>query len=241
METPQTVESLSVQIYGDGADKEKMLAYKDKPFMKGYTTNPTLLREAGVENYEAFGREVLAAIPDKPISFEVFADEFDEMERQARLIHSWGGNVYVKIPITNTKGASAAPLIRELSSDGVQLNVTALLSPTQVETVARALSQETPSIVSVFAGRIADTGRDPMPIMREAKNALANHKSAQLLWASCREVFNIYEAEAVGADIITVPYSILDKLHEVGTDLEAFSLAGVRTFYEAAKASGYSL
>jgi len=241
MQTPRGIQELTVKIFGDGAGHDDILEMADKPFIKGFTTNPTLMRQAGISDYSVFAREILEKIQEKPISFEVFSDEFLEMERQARIIHGWGANVYVKIPVTNTRGESAAPLIRKLSSEGMQLNVTAILTVEQVQTVAEALNPEVAAIVSVFAGRIADTGRDPMPIMREAKATLQNLPHTELLWASCRETFNIYQADEVGADIITVPYSILHKLDAIGTDLTEYSLESVKTFYEAGRASGFTL
>jgi transaldolase len=239
MNTPKKIEDLRVKLFGDGAHEADMLAMAEKPFIKGFTTNPTLMHAAGVTDYVAFAKDVLSKIHDKPISFEVFSDEFAEMERQARVIAAWRENVYVKIPVTNTKGESTNALIKILASDGLKLNVTAILTAEQVASVAEALDPETPAIVSVFAGRIADTGVDPLPIMRAAKAALEARPRAELLWASCRETFNIYEADDVGADIITVPYSILNKLDEVGRDLTEYSLDGVKTFYADGQAAGF--
>lgn len=241
MEKPKPIESLHVKLFGDGAGHDDMVEMAAKPFIQGFTTNPTLMRQAGVSDYAGFAHEILEKIPNKPISFEVFSDDFSEMERQARIIHSWGPNVYVKIPVTNTKGESAVPLIRTLASEGIALNVTAILTDEQVRTVAEALNPDVPSIVSVFAGRVADTGIDPLPIMRASKAGLKDLPKAELLWASCREIYNIYEAEDVGADIITVPYSILHKLDAIGTDLTEYSLEGVKTFYEAGKEAGFTL
>jgi transaldolase len=241
MSAPKKIEDLHVKIFGDGAHEEDMLAMAGNPLIKGFTTNPSLMRAAGVTDYVAFAKDVLSKIHDKPISFEVFSDDFDEMERQARIIAAWGENVYVKIPVTNTKGESSAALITKLSNDGLKLNVTAILTVEQVAIVADALAADTPAIVSVFAGRVADTGVDPLPIMRDSKAALSSRPKAELLWASCRETLNIYEADEVGADIITVPYSILNKLDEIGRDLTQHSLDGVKKFYTDGQAAGFSI
>ena len=238
---PKKIEDLRVKIFGDGAHSEDMLAMAEKPFIKGFTTNPSLMRAAGVTDYVAFAKDILTKITDKPISFEVFSDDFTEMERQARIISAWGENVYVKIPVTNTKGESSNPLVEKLSHEGLKLNVTAILTTEQVTGVAQALSPDTAAIISVFAGRIADTGIDPLPIMRACKSAMLERPKAELLWASCRETFNIYEAEDVAADIITVPYNILNKLHEIGLDLTQYSLDGVKTFYADGQAAGFTI
>lgn len=238
---PHKIENLRIKLFLDGGRREDILAFVNNSIVKGFTTNPSLLREAGVTDYGAYAHELLALVGDKPISFEVFADDFTEMERQAHVIHSWGANVYVKIPITNTEGSSSAPLMRTLSAEGIRINATAILTLEQVEAVCTAIAPGIPTIISVFAGRIADTGVDPLPIMRECADVVHAHPGQELLWASCRETFNIYEAESVGADIITVPPAILHKLREVGTDLTAHSLAGVQRFYEDGKASGFSL
>lgn len=237
----KTIKDLRIKLFADGAEKAAMQEVGKKPFIKGFTTNPTLMRKGGVTDYAAFAREILAAIPDRPISFEVFSDDFSEMERQANIIASWGTNVYVKIPITNTKGESSIPLIKTLASKKIQLNVTALLTLEQVRAVAEALSPDVPSVVSVFAGRIADTGVDPLPVMREAKDILAANAKAELLWASTREVFNIVQAEEAGCHIITVPNDILKKLDKWGYDLEKLSLDTVKMFYDDGKQAGYSL
>lgn len=235
------MQDLKIQLFADGAEKAAMIELSQKPFIKGFTTNPTLMRKGGVTDYAAFAKEVVAAITDKPISFEVFSDDFSEMERQARIIASWGKNIYVKIPITNTKGESSIPLIKKLSTAGVKVNVTAILTLPQVRAVAAVLSPKTPSVVSVFAGRVADTGRDPAPVMKRAKQLLAKNKKAELLWASTREVFNIVQAEEAGCDIITVPNDILKKLDKLGYNLEMFSLDTVKMFYEDGKQAGYRL
>ncbi|HET8796370.1 MAG TPA: transaldolase [Thermoanaerobaculia bacterium] len=232
---------LRIAIYSDGADVRDMVAARDAGLVKGFTTNPTLMRKVGITDYEAFAKEALAATAGMPISFEVFADEFDEMERQAKLIATWGEAVFVKIPITNTKGASSIPLIRRLSAAGVKLNVTAILTLEQVREVVDALDPATPAIVSVFAGRIADTGRDPVPLMREAAQICAARPKAELLWASPRELLNIFQAEEVGCRIITVTSDILKKLSMVGKPLDELSLDTVKMFYNDAAAAGYRL
>ncbi|MDB4992289.1 MAG: transaldolase [Parcubacteria group bacterium] len=241
MKKPTPIDQLHVQLYVDGAKREDLIELATHPYIKGFTTNPNLLRKAGVSDYQGFATDILKEITDKPISFEVFADDLVEMERQARIIHTWGENVYVKIPVTNTSGESTAPLIKKLAAEGMKLNITLIIAPEQVAEVADALDANVPSIVSIFAGRIADTGVDPLPIMREAKSILSSKPAAQLLWASCREVYNIYEAESVGADIITVPPDILKKIGDIGKDLSEFSLEGVKAFYEDGKAAGFSL
>ncbi|HEX7707373.1 MAG TPA: transaldolase, partial [Thermoanaerobaculia bacterium] len=207
----------------------------------GFTTNPTLMRKSGIANFEAFAREALESVGALPISFEVFADEFDEMERQARLIATWGDAVFVKIPITNTRGESSIPLIARLSAAGVQLNITAILTLEQVREVVDAIDSEVPAIVSVFAGRIADTGRDPVPLMREAAGIVARKPKAQLLWASPRELLNIFQADECGCHIITVTPELLKKLAMVGKPLDELSLDTVKMFYNDAKAAGYTL
>ncbi len=235
------IEDLKIQLFADGAEKTAMLALAKKPHIKGFTTNPTLMRKGGVTNYATFTREILSVIKDKPISFEVFSDDFAEMERQAEIIASWGKHVYVKIPITNTKGESSIPLIKRLVSQDIKLNITAILTIVQVKEVEAVLSPVIPSVVSVFAGRIADTGRDPVPVMREAKKILAKNKKAELLWASTREVLNIIQAEEAGCDIVTVPNDILKKLDKLGYDLTKLSLDTVKMFYDDGKSAGYIL
>jgi transaldolase len=232
---------LRIAIYADGADVREMVAARDAGIVKGFTTNPTLMRKSGVLDYASFAREVLHAIGDMPISFEVFADEFDEMERQALRIATWGNAVFVKIPITNTRGESAIDLIRKLSAAGVKLNVTAILTLEQVRDVVDALDPEVPAIVSVFAGRIADTGRDPVPLMTEAAEIVAQKPKAQLLWASPRELLNIFQADACGCHIITVTGDILKKLKMVGKPLDELSLDTVKMFYNDAAAAGFTL
>jgi transaldolase len=232
---------LKIDIYADGANLEEFLEAYRGGFVRGFTTNPTLMRKAGVSDYEAFAKSVLAEIRDLPISFEVFADDFPNMERQARLISSWGRNVFVKIPVTNTKGESSVPLVRTLVAADVKLNVTALLTIEQVEQVASALSPAVPAIVSVFAGRIADTGRDPVPMMRRAVEMIRGNPNGRLLWASPREVLNIYQAEECGCHVITVTKALLDKLLMRGMDLDQLSRDTVKMFYSDACAAGYSI
>ena len=235
------IRNLKVKLFADGADLAGMKEMYANPLIKGFTTNPTLMRKAGVQDYKAFARQVLEAIPDRPISFEVFADEFDEMERQAREIASWGKNVSVKIPVTNTKKQSASPLIERLSKAGVALNVTALTSLDQVRNVTQCLAPGTPAIISVFAGRIADTGRDPVPLMAEAVRIMRARPKAELIWASPRELLNIFQADAVGCHIITATNDILKKLALVGKDLEDYSLETVQMFHKDAQAAGYRI
>jgi len=235
------LDDLNIQIYADGADIAGMRTMAEKSWVAGFTTNPTLMRKAGVSDYAAFAKEVLSYISDRPVSFEVFADDFPTMERQAQTIASWGDNVYVKIPITNTKGESAAKLVQTLSLDGVKLNVTAIFTIDQVREITNVLHTETPSILSIFAGRIADAGVDPMPIMLEAAEIMKSRPLSQLLWASPREVFNVIQAITSGCHIITASDDILNKLGLIGTDLSAFSLNTVKMFYNDAKKAGYSV
>lgn len=235
------VSDLKVKLFADGADKAGMLEMYRKPFVKGFTTNPTLMRKAGVSDYRGFAREILEAIPDRPISFEVFSDDFDEMERQAREIATWGENVYVKIPITNTRREPAYDLVRSLSHEGVKVNVTAMMTLDQVRAVADAVRGGAPSCVSVFAGRIADTGVDPMPIMAESVRILADVPGAELIWASPRELLNVFQAEAVGCHIITATNDILKKLDLIGKDLADYSLDTVKMFFNDAAQAGFTL
>lgn len=235
------IDQLKVKIFADGADKAGMLEMYAKPYVKGLTTNPTLMRKAGVTDYKAFAREILQAIPDRPISFEVFSDEFQEMERQAMEIAGWGDNVYVKIPVTNTRRQPSYELVRKLAKSGVKVNVTALMTLAQVRDVVAALNPETPSYVSVFAGRIADTGRDPVPLMAAAVELLKPNPKAELIWASPRELLNIFHADAVGCHVITVTNDILKKLHLAGFDLDDYSLDTVKMFYNDAVAAGFNL
>jgi transaldolase len=234
--------ALHVKIFADGADKDGMLNLYLNPLIKGLTTNPTLMRKAGIQDYEAFAQDILKEIKDKPISFEVFSDEFSEMKRQALKIRDWQRNVFVKIPITNSRGETSIPLIRELATAKVQLNITAILTLKQVRDVAQALHREVPAVVSVFAGRIADTGRDPVPMMRASKALLEDLPKAELLWASVREVLNIIQADDCGSDIVTVPHDILNKaLKLTGMDLGDLSLDTVNMFAQDAAKAGFKL
>jgi transaldolase len=236
----KSVSDLRVQIFADGADKASILELYRHPHIKGFTTNPTLMRATGVTDYAGFAQEVLANIPDRPISFEVFADEEPEMEEQARHIAAWGKNVFVKVPVMRTNGAPTYDLIQCLSADGIQLNVTALLTLEQVRSVCDVLQGTAPAYVSVFAGRIADTGRDPVPLMREAV-AMVNDVNAQLMWASPRELLNVFQADDIGCHVITATTDILKKLPLVGKDLHEFSQETVQMFRRDAVKSGYSL
>jgi transaldolase len=237
----KTIDQLNVKIFADGADKAGMLEMYAKPYIKGLTTNPTLMRKAGITDYKTFANEILRAIPDRPISFEVFSDEFPEMERQAMEIAGWGEHVYVKIPVTNTKRQPSYTLIRRLTGNGVKVNVTALMTLGQVRDVANVLNPEVPSYTSVFAGRIADTGRDPVPLMAAAVEMLKPNPRAELIWASPRELLNIFHADGVGCHIITVTNDILKKLHLAGFDLEDYSLDTVKMFYNDATLAGFKL
>lgn len=230
-----------VKIFADGADKAGMLEMYRDPLIKGFTTNPTLMRKAGVSRYETFALDVLQAIPDRPISFEVFSDEFDEMERQARKITSWGTNVYVKIPVTNTRKESSLDLIQTLAGAGIKVNVTAMMTLDQVRDVCGALAYGPPAFVSVFAGRIADTGRDPVPLMAAAVELVRPYPNVELLWASPRELLNIFQADSIGCHIITATNDILDKLRLVGKDLHEYSLETVKMFRDDAIKAGYTL
>jgi transaldolase len=232
---------MRVKIFGDGAELDGMLALYRQPHIKGFTTNPTLMRKAGITDYRKFAAQVLQAIPDRPISFEVFSDEFDEMERQAREIASWGEHVYVKIPVTNTNRVPAYDLIHRLSSAGVKVNVTAIMTLDQVRHVGEAVADGAPANVSVFAGRIADTGRDPVPLMSEAIAILRSAPAAELIWASPRELLNILQADAIGCHIITVTHDILKKLSLIDKSLDDYSLETVKMFHDDARAAGFSL
>ena len=236
-----TVERLKVQIFADGADKAGMLEMYAKPFVKGFTTNPTLMRKVGVTDYEAFAKDILGVIPDRPISFEVFADDFPEMERQARRIATWGKHVSVKIPISNTKRESAIPLVRKLSHEGIALNVTAMFTLEQVQHVVDAVKGGAPCYVSVFAGRIADTGVDPVPVMAESVKRLKAAPNTELIWASPRELLNIFQADEIGCQVITVTNDIIKKLSLVGKNLDDYSLETVKMFYDDGKAAAYKL
>ena len=235
------VSELKIAIYADGADKSAMLDIYKNPWVKGFTTNPTLMAKAGITNYESFAREMVKAIPDRPISFEVFSDDFAEMETQALKISSWGKNVNVKIPITNTKKQYSYELIESLANKGVKLNVTALFTLEQVRLSALALKNSPWSIISVFSGRIADTGRDPVPLMADAVKLIGNAPNINLLWASPRELLNIFQADEIGVQIITVTNEVIKKLELVGKDMDEYSLETVKTFYNDAKKAGFSI
>jgi len=237
----KSLADLNVKIFADGADKAAMLRLYANPSIRGFTTNPTLMRKAGITDYEGFARDILAHIPDRPVSLEVFADDFHEMECQARTIATWGDNVYVKIPVTNTRGESARDLISRLSRAGVKLNVTALLTLSQVRDVLSALAAGCSAYVSVFAGRIADTGRDPVPMMAAAVELTKTRPGTELIWASPRELLNVFQADSIGCHIITATGDILSKLNLVGKDLQEFSLETVVMFYEDALRSGFAL
>jgi transaldolase len=236
-----TRDELRIKVFADGADLEAMLALAANPLVKGFTTNPTLMRKAGVEDYERFAHRILEQITEVPISFEVFADEFEDMERQARLIASWGANVFVKIPVTNTRREPATATISRLSGDGVSLNVTALMTVEQVRSVSAALVGGAPAFISVFAGRIADTGRDPLPVIRESLAVMAPNPGQQLIWASPREVLNVVQADAIGCHVITIVGDLLAKLDLLGRDLDDYSLDTVRMFHDDAAAAGFRL
>jgi len=232
---------LRVKIFADGADNAGMLEMYNNSFIKGFTTNPTLMCKAGVSDYGSFAREIVAAIPDRPISFEVFADDFAEMERQALEISSWGENINIKIPVTNTKKQPSYELIRRLARAGIKLNVTALMTLDQVREVSRAVADGPQAFISVFAGRIADTGRDPVPLMAAAVELLSPYPQQELIWASPRELLNIFQADDIGCHVITVTNDILKKLALVGKDLDDYSLDTVKMFYNDARKAGYKL
>ncbi len=237
-----SLQQLKVKLFADGADKAGILSLNSNPAIQGMTTNPTLMRKAGIKDYEAFAKDILQSVTSKPISFEVFSDDFPEMKRQALKIAAWGKNVYVKIPITNSRGDTCLPLIKELGRQGVQLNITAILTLDQVRGVAEALNRDVASVVSVFAGRIADTGVDPEPLMRASLALLHNQPKAELLWASVREVLNIFQSDACGCHIVTIPHDILAKaLKMTGMDLTALSLDTVKMFATDAQAAGFSV
>ena len=235
------VSNLKVKLFADGADLAGMKEMAANPQIRGFTTNPTLMRKAGLADYRSFARDVLKAIPDRPVSFEVFADDFAQMEQQAMEIASWGKNVNVKIPVTNTRKEFAGALIERLSKAGVTVNVTACMTLDQVEKITERLDAKTPAIISVFAGRIADTGRDPMPIMTKSVQIMKAKPRAELIWASPRELLNVFQADAIGCHIITATNDILKKLSLVGKDLDQYSLETVEMFYKDAKAAGFTI
>lgn len=235
------LKKFKIKLYADGADLNGMIDVYNEGIVSGFTTNPTLMRKAGVKNYEEFAKSALKAIPDLPISFEVFSDELEGMEKEARKISKWGKNVYIKIPVTNTRGESTALLVKKLSHDGLQLNITAILTLEQVKQISQVLSHSTSSIVSVFAGRIADTGIDPVPLMKEAVSILKPNSKAELLWASSRELLNLVQAESCGCHIITITNDILKKVPMLGKNLGELSLDTVKMFYNDAHAAGYEI
>ncbi|MCE5230190.1 transaldolase [bacterium] len=235
------ISDLRIKVFADGADRQFMLDMYRKPFIKGFTTNPTLMRRDGVRDYEAFARDILAAIPDRPFAFEVFSDEMADMKRQALKIAAWSSNIYVKIPIANTKGISCAPLIRELAAEGVKLLATAVCTLEQAREASEALGDSVQSMIAIYAGRIADTGIDPVPVMASALEIMRPRPNQELLWGSTREVFNIFQADAIGCHCITVASDHLKKLALVGKDLTEYSLETVKMFYEDSLASGYTL
>jgi len=236
-----TLDQLKVKIFADGADLNGILELYKNKYITGFTTNPTLMNKSGIKDYEGFARRLLEHIPDRPFSFEVFSDEFEEMERQAIKIASWGKNVYVKIPVTNTRQESSIELVKKLAEAGVQLNVTALMTIKQVSDVSSALKNNVPSYISVFAGRVADTGRDPMPIMKQAVGIMTSYNKQELIWASPRELLNIFHADEIGCHVITVTHDILKKLTLIGKDLDEYSLDTVKMFYEDAVKAGFQL
>ena len=235
------VEDLKIKIFSDGADKKDMLAMNSKTFIKGLTTNPTLMKKAGIKDYETFAKDILSTIKEKPISFEVFSDDFDDMEKQAMEIASWAANVYVKIPITNTKKESSKELVQRLAKKKVKLNITAIMTLDQVKTVLSALDNKVPSVISVFAGRIADTGKDPIPLMKECLKEMKINPKSELLWASPRELLNIIQADQIGCHIITVTKDIIKKLQFISYNLEEYSLDTVKLFYKDAAEAGFKI
>lgn len=235
------IDRLNIKIFADGADKAEIVKLAANPLIKGFTTNPTLMRKAGVEDYETFARDILSVITDKPVSFEVFADDTEGMVKQALAISTWGPNVNVKIPYTNTKGEPMLSVIERLSGDGVQVNVTAMMTAEHVANTATVLDPGVPAICSVFAGRVADTGLDPVPVMKTAAANLKDKPKAELLWASPREVLNIFHADEAGCHIITVTHDLLAKLGNIGKDLDQFSLETVKMFFNDAVAAGYTI
>jgi len=238
---PLNIDSIKIKLFADGANIDEMVEMANKIYISGLTTNPTLMRKAGIENYTKFAAEVLEKIKTKPISFEVFADDVDEMKIQAKKISKWGENVYVKIPITNSKGSSTNSVIQYLSNEGIKVNVTALMTAQQVESIVEILNPDTPSCVSVFAGRIADTGRDPIHIMKECLKILSTINKAELIWASPRELLNVFQADAIDCHIITATKDILQKLELIGKDLNLYSLETVQMFYNDAQKAGYEI
>jgi transaldolase len=231
----------NIAIYADGANMKDILYFNSKKFIKGLTTNPTLMKKSGVKDYQKFALDVLKIVKKKPISFEVFSDDFKEMYRQAKIISSWGDNVFVKIPVTNTKGLSSYKLINKLSNEGIKLNITAVLLQDQVNNIVKSLNKKTRSIISIFAGRIADTGRDPIPLVKKSVLLTKKYKNIQILWASTRESLNIFQAQKINCDIITVTTDILSKVNIFGYDLKKYSLDTVKMFYNDAAKAGYKI
>ena len=237
----KVLNNLKIKIFADGADEKEIIKLNEKDYIKGFTTNPSLMKKANIKNYETFARDLLGKIKTKPISFEVFSDDLNLMEKQAEKIATWGKNVNVKIPITNTKSVSTCEIIRRLSTKGIICNITAIFTPDQLKRVVDVLHKDTPAILSVFAGRIADSGEDPQKIIIDSVNFAKDKPHSEVLWASTREVLNIFQAEKAGCKIITVPNNILSKLKFIGKNLEAFSLETVKDFYNDAQAAGYDL
>jgi len=235
------LDELKIKIFADGADLKSIEELNKNPLIKGFTTNPTLMHKSNVKDYRTFALDVIKIVKARPVSFEVFSDEFDIMEKQALQIASWGANVYVKIPITNTSGDDAGPLVRRLTKAGVKVNVTALTTAKQVEHIVDYLAEDTPSCVSIFAGRVADTGRDPVPIMAEAVKLLHKKPLAELIWASPREILNIFQAESIGCHIITVTNDLLAKIPIIGKDLNEYSIETVQMFYRDAVQAGFNI
>ena len=237
----EVLNNLKIKIFADGADEKEIIKLNEKDYIKGFTTNPSLMKKANIKNYETFARDLLGKINTKPISFEVFSDDLNLMEKQAEKIATWGKNVNVKIPITNTKSVSTCEIIRRLSTKGIICNITAIFTLDQLKQVVDVLHKDTPAILSVFAGRIADSGEDPQKIIIDSVNFAKDKPHSEVLWASTREVLNIFQAEKAGCQIITVPNNILSKLKFIGKNLEAFSLETVKDFYNDAQAAGYDL
>jgi transaldolase len=235
------LQDITIKIFADGADQAGILSWYRNPLIRGFTTNPTLMHAAGLRDYEVFARQVIELVPDRPISFEVFSDDFDDMERQALKISAWGEHVYVKIPVTNCKGESSVPLLRQLSGIGIKVNVTAVMTLGQVTAISQALTDSNSAYVSVFAGRIADTGRDPIPVMRQALELLSAYPQLELIWASPREILNLFQANDIGCHIITMTHDLLRKLTYVGRDLQQFSLETVQMFFDDAAKAGFTL
>ncbi len=235
------LEALKIEIFADGANKDDILKLNSKKFVKGFTTNPSLMKKSGIKDYEKFSKDILEIIREKPFSLEVFADDFDEIERQARKISTWGKNVFVKIPITNTKSEKSKKLIKKLSDEGIKLNITAIFTESQISDTISSLNPEVNSIISIFAGRIADTGKDPIPYMKFADKLIDKNKNIKTLWASTRQIYSIFEADKIGCNIITVPSEMLNKLIVLGKDLDKYSLDTVKQFYEDASASKYKI